>query len=57
MKIVTVTTTSPLKVRETATSSEVPARVMPRNDAWAPAVNDRVIAEMISGRLYLIGGA
>lgn len=56
MTIVTVDATSPLTVRETATSTPLPAKVV-TGSSYAPAVGDRVLVVFVAGRFYILGGA
>lgn len=56
MKFVTVTQVSPLMVRETATSTPIPAMPLP-GSTLSPAAGDRLAAATIGGRLCILGGS
>lgn len=51
----TVTDDSPLRVRQDGAATDSPATVLTRADAWTPAVDDRVLVELIGSRLLVLG--
>jgi hypothetical protein len=53
--IVTVASTSPLMIRETAASEQLPAKVV-TGSSYTPAVGDQVVATFIRTRWYILGG-
>ena len=55
-QVVFVASTSPLTVKETATSTAVPARKV-SGTSYTPVVNDAVLVVFAAGRYYILGGA